>query len=343
MENKSETPQTTENVNPPSIGDTFSEEQKTYVMKILAQEREQVAAETRNAILDKERRRKEEGRKSIKPPEMFKGNKIDSEAFITKLDRYFNSRPTIYEEDEDKFDYAISCLEGDAFTWSIREIEDKKFATYEEFKSCFIEKYKDFDAQERAQNKIDSLRQGRSSVTKYLSKFEKYQKTSGYNELALLKAFKRGLNIEIRRGLLNSNCRTLATYTKAAETLSNEIIADKALERGFMISHQTQSNDTTPMELDQVSAKQIKKKIKGLQLQLKNVNLSKGASTKGPYAGRTHSICTKCGKWSLHNESECRSNKEKEKEKTVRNQEVQVSDTDEDSSDDEEETSEENF
>lgn len=384
-----------------TIIESFTDEQRTVIETVLLEREESVRAEVHRAVREREREevarreneanrnanqarieelenrinnalnlrttnekealKKEESRKSIKPPDVFKSNKNESENFMDKLEMYLKSRPTIYEKESDKIDLAISYLDGDSYAWAMRLYKDGKINSFAEFKEAFEDKYKDFDAKERAQNKIKTMKQGKGSVSSYLVRFEKYQKASEYGEEALFTCFKDGLSPEVRRGLLGQAKNNFTEYTKLAVSLGNEIHLykmeydgngkkDRYSKNNDRITerYQPPTEGVTPMELDQVSVKKLQKQINQLQAQIKNSQPSNGGNStsgtisgKGRYAGRTHSVCKKCGKWSLHVESECKAGSDKSFDKTMVNQEVQVSD--DDSEDDKYEEPEEDF
>jgi hypothetical protein len=163
----------------------------------------------------------QEHKPKIKPkePAPFTGDASQVTAFIAELIFYF--RVLSITDDTTKINYALSLIRGGdqnvATTWAdaqrrailvyeqyatknpdIENINSHPFTTWQQFQDAFSAHFSLRDAAEEAILNLQLLEQENKTCDEYLVMFKNYATATGYNDVALLEEFKRGLN----KGLL---------------------------------------------------------------------------------------------------------------------------------------------
>jgi hypothetical protein len=133
--------------------------------------------------------------KSAQPDE-YDGNRDKLNHFINSLSLYVAlERKEL--TDEELIIVALSFIKkGRAVTWAENYLETGNLKTqkYEDFVAALRDSFGDSDIALMAQMTLDTLRQGSSSMTEYITTFEQHEGHSQLGEVALISAFKKGLN-----------------------------------------------------------------------------------------------------------------------------------------------------
>jgi len=146
-----------------------------------------------------------------KQPNIFDGNQQQVNGFIAELKFYFHALKI--EDHMQMIVYVLSKIRGGkeditthwanqqqlAITAASEETPSRQYyPTYNEFKKALIEYFAIRDTAGDAIEAITLLEQGDKTADEYLVMFKSYSIHSGYNEPALLREYKRGLNHQLR-------------------------------------------------------------------------------------------------------------------------------------------------
>lgn len=133
-------------------------------------------------------------------PERYAGDFGCCQAFLTQVSLVFELQPQSYASDRARIAYLISLLTGKAREWgtALWERQDEVCYSYvgfiNEMKRVFDHPVKGRDAA----NRLFSIRQGARSVAEFALDFRTLAAESGWNEEALVGAFCRGLNENLK-------------------------------------------------------------------------------------------------------------------------------------------------
>lgn len=133
-------------------------------------------------------------------PERYGGDFGSCQAFLTQVSLVFELQPQSYASDRARIAYLISLLTGPAREWGAAIWErqsvvcDSYVAFIHEMKKTFDHPVKGRDAG----NRLCSIRQGARSVAEFALDFRTLAEESGWNEEALLGAFYKGLNENLK-------------------------------------------------------------------------------------------------------------------------------------------------
>ncbi|OMJ09524.1 Retrotransposon-derived protein PEG10, partial [Smittium culicis] len=125
----------------------------------------------------------------------FDGSSSSYKAFISSMSLYFWARPEIFNEDRNRIVYIGAHLSGSATVWFGNLITDNSptIHSFSLFIQEFSRNFSDPSEGIRARGQIRKLRQGARSVAAYASEFKTLARDSGYDQLALVDQFLRGL------------------------------------------------------------------------------------------------------------------------------------------------------
>jgi hypothetical protein len=133
--------------------------------------------------------------KSAKPNK-YDGNRDKLTHFINSLSLYVAMERKGLS-DKELIIVALSFMKkGRAVTWAENYIEtgNMKTQTYKDFVAALRDSFGNSDIALTAQMTLDLLKQGSNSVTEYITTFEQHEGHSQLGEVALISAFKKGLN-----------------------------------------------------------------------------------------------------------------------------------------------------
>jgi len=130
------------------------------------------------------------------PPDTFTGRKADVDSFIRTARSFTSLRSSDFTNEQGKVIWATTFLKGpDVDSWVDDLLEHRiSGMTFSQFLDEFRQRFGDHDPAETARQAIDSLEQGLSSVDRYVAAFMSHATKTGYNDIALVSSFKRGLS-----------------------------------------------------------------------------------------------------------------------------------------------------
>ena len=133
----------------------------------------------------------------VATPDTFTGNLAKSEEFINSLYLYFYGKP--WMTDESKITFALSYMKGGtAEQWKKRMLKQYskggEIPTWDSFLAAFKQTFSDPDPQGTARHKLRLLKQGNSTCDEYVASFKELMDDTGFNDVALLVEFERGLS-----------------------------------------------------------------------------------------------------------------------------------------------------
>ncbi|KAI4897595.1 hypothetical protein NFI96_032131 [Prochilodus magdalenae] len=152
---------------------------------------------------------------SVNKPGIYDGAPNLCRGFLLQCSIYFSTSPP--SSDQSRIAFVISCLSGRALDWATAEWDNIKDGTYENFIKEFQAVFDHPNAGRAAADLLMQLQQGTRSVADYALEFRTVAAGSGWNETALLTAFRNGLNTDIRKELA---CRDDGLSLKAYISLA---------------------------------------------------------------------------------------------------------------------------
>ncbi len=141
-------------------------------------------------------------RARVRDPDIFDGKDPEKlRTFLFQGILNFKDRPSAFVRDEQKVNYMISYLSGDALGWFEPSMVDPDpnnvplwMYDYDAFVSELQLNFGTFDPRQDAENEIVALRMGDGQhIQKYLVRFNKLSQLTGWNSVALRKVFYDGL------------------------------------------------------------------------------------------------------------------------------------------------------
>ena len=151
-------------------------------------------------------------------PKTFEGDLSLCRGFIAQCELLFHHQISRYSSSEARVALVISLLSGRALQWAVAtlsktpSIASDFTAFISEFRLVFDHPTEGTDAASR----LHSLTQGSRSVADYAVEFRILAAESRWDELALLSAFRRGLNDSIKDLILRDRPTTLASLINIA-------------------------------------------------------------------------------------------------------------------------------
>lgn len=136
-------------------------------------------------------------------PEPFDGDLSKCRGFLLQCRLVFAQRPHLFTSDSGKINYIIGLLRGRALAWAQASSgAHLNSLPLEAFIKRFERVFDRPDYAGCAGDRLFTLRQGARSVAEFVVEFETLAAESGWNEPALLCAFRRGLNDQVRDALV---------------------------------------------------------------------------------------------------------------------------------------------
>lgn len=137
----------------------------------------------------------------VAAPEAFDGQRGKAMSFLRQVQLYLRGRACEFVSDEDRVHFALSYMRGgSAGEWAnhIMDEEDRHgklpFITFEAFIEGFKQAFADPDPASTARLAIESLVQTSKTADEYIAQFKDLAVRTGYDQIALVERFKRGLN-----------------------------------------------------------------------------------------------------------------------------------------------------
>lgn len=139
-------------------------------------------------------------------PATYSGEEGECSGFLLQCELYMEMQASQFTSERAKIAFIISLLTGRALLWA-RALWDAKGTVTQSF-THFITHFREVFSQAShtlsIHDQLFRLRQGKSSVSDYALQFRTLAASSGWNETALITAFRQGLNPDI--------CLQLAIY-----------------------------------------------------------------------------------------------------------------------------------
>ena len=137
-------------------------------------------------------------------PATFTGEAEDCSGFLLQVSLYFAMQQHNFTNDSARVAFIISLLSGRALQWAQSLWNSNSIAV--KSTDRFIQHFKEVFGQAAADlsvhDQLFNLRQGKSSVSDYALQFRTLVASSGWNESALITAFRHGLNPNIQQLLV---------------------------------------------------------------------------------------------------------------------------------------------
>ncbi|OLY82181.1 Retrotransposon-like protein 1 [Smittium mucronatum] len=137
----------------------------------------------------------------------FDGSPANYQAFMSSMSLYFWARPEVFNEERNRIVYIGAHLSGPASVWFGNLISDNSqtIQSFPLFVQEFSRNFSDPSSGIRARGQIRKLRQGARSVAAYAADFRTLARDSGYDQLALVDQFLRGLNDNVMNFMIMSD------------------------------------------------------------------------------------------------------------------------------------------
>ncbi|KAI4885263.1 hypothetical protein NFI96_001100 [Prochilodus magdalenae] len=132
-------------------------------------------------------------------PEKFDGAPNLCSGFLLQCSIYFANSPPC--SDKSRIAFVVSLLIGKALDWATAVWPSYERGTYEDFIKDFKAVFDHPNEGKTAGDLLFQLHQGSRSVAQYALEFRTVAAGTGWNEPALLTAFRHGLHMDIRKEL----------------------------------------------------------------------------------------------------------------------------------------------
>ncbi|KAL0199095.1 hypothetical protein M9458_007635, partial [Cirrhinus mrigala] len=135
-------------------------------------------------------------------PATFAGEAAECSGFLLQVNLFIKMQPQLFTSDDAKVAFLISLLTGKALQWAkaIWNADNPSIHSYEQFTNDFSEVFSTTTGHLSTSDQLFRLQQDKSSVAEYIH-FRTLAAASGWNEKALLKAYRQGLNPDIRAAM----------------------------------------------------------------------------------------------------------------------------------------------
>ncbi|KAL0195101.1 hypothetical protein M9458_008673, partial [Cirrhinus mrigala] len=136
-------------------------------------------------------------------PAKFAGEATECSGFLLQVNLYIQMQPQQFPSEKAKVAFLTSLFTGKALQWAkaIWNSNNRIINSYELFTNHFSEVFSMATGTISASDQLFRLRQGSTDVNKYTLHFCTLAVASGWNEVALLGAYRQGLNPEIRAAM----------------------------------------------------------------------------------------------------------------------------------------------
>ncbi|KAL0151693.1 hypothetical protein M9458_052992 [Cirrhinus mrigala] len=133
-------------------------------------------------------------------PAKFVGEATECSGFLLQVNLYIQMQPQQFPSEKAKVAFLTSLLTGKALQWAkaIWNSNNRIINSYELFTNHFSEGFSTATGTLSTSDQLFRLRQGSTDVNEYTLHFRTLAPASGWNEVALLGAYRQGLNPEIR-------------------------------------------------------------------------------------------------------------------------------------------------
>ncbi|KAI2657118.1 Transposon Tf2-8 polyprotein [Labeo rohita] len=136
-------------------------------------------------------------------PATFAGEAAECSGFLLQVNLFIKMQPQLFTSDDAKVAFLISLLTGKALLWAkaIWNAENPIIHSYEQFTNHFTEVFSTTTGELATSDQLFRLQQGTSSVNHYTLHFCTLAAASGWNEKALLGAYRQGLSPDLQAAM----------------------------------------------------------------------------------------------------------------------------------------------
>ncbi|KAL0197572.1 hypothetical protein M9458_006112, partial [Cirrhinus mrigala] len=157
-------------------------------------------------------------------PATFAGEAVECSGFLLQVNLFIKMQPQLFTSDDAKVAFLISLLTGKALLWAkaIWNADNPIIHSYEQFTNHFSDVFSTTTGELATSDQLCRLQQGTSSVNHYTLHFRTLAAASGWNEKALLGAYRQGLNPDLRAAmaLYDDSIGLTKVQTKVAQNLA---------------------------------------------------------------------------------------------------------------------------
>ncbi|KAI2661113.1 Transposon Tf2-8 polyprotein [Labeo rohita] len=136
-------------------------------------------------------------------PATFAGEAAECSVFLLQVNLFIKMQPQRFTTEDAKVAFLISLLTGKALLWAraIWNAENPIVHSYKQFTNHFTKVFSTATGELATSDQLFRLQQGTSSANHYTLHFRTLAAASGWNEKALLGAFRQGLNPDLRAAM----------------------------------------------------------------------------------------------------------------------------------------------
>ena len=145
-----------------------------------------------------------------------------------------------WDQNNDKWIAAVlNLMEDEARTWALPYLETLAngrhpfSGLYRNFTDAFTKRFAPLDSTEAARDALKALKQGKSSVAEYISKFDQYVQQTGWSDVDHCTRFYDGLTEGVKDALMFTNRPTTTlNELKTASHIFDQRIRQRNAEKG---------------------------------------------------------------------------------------------------------------
>jgi hypothetical protein len=145
-------------------------------------------------------------RPKVKPPPEYKGERSMLRTFIVQCNLYFEA--TGETDDRGRIAYTKSLLRDAAAKWITPYAEGTRredWTTWTEFLEALRKQFADVDAENSARTKIESMVQGRKTITDHWNEFRLTATEANYDDKTMQRLLLKGLNTTLQEAWAQDN------------------------------------------------------------------------------------------------------------------------------------------
>lgn len=189
----------------------------------------------------------------VSKPEVYSGKPEDTEKFLHQCDLFFT---TLNYSDKEKITFALSYMkEGKALSFAQVFHEDWQSqtppygGTWTEFKQTSIRNmFGDSDRAATARLHIQDVKMGKGTAEEYIVSFQEHEILSKFGDVALVEAFKRGLNSSLLQRIyaLPTMPTTLVEWKEWSRKLDRQYREAQIFQKATRPAPANNSNSSRP-------------------------------------------------------------------------------------------------
>ncbi|OMJ11073.1 Retrotransposon-derived protein PEG10 [Smittium culicis] len=185
----------------------------------------------------------------------FDGKPFEYASFLNNMNLFFWASPEMFAADRSKILYVGTHLLGTASNWfgSLVSVNSPCLDSYETFLTEFANNFSDPSHSIKVRGLIRKCKQGPRTVISYATEFRALARESGFDDIALVDQFLRGLNPKIMQYLMLSDLpNSLEENIKIAIRVDNRITTVDQMtntpiyEKSHNPFRKSNNNDLTP-------------------------------------------------------------------------------------------------